>query len=133
MPVTTETVEQRAIRRRLDKLAADQPKREVWQEAINAAIDHPGGEDEAIKMAREQAAEDHIEFPQYDGYWDDWTLGRITRDIDTKAGRQFNEGDIVMHKRGDIVIPEWPDQVSAYSVRTTCNVNIDPADIEPLA
>jgi hypothetical protein len=72
-----------------------------YQEAVNATYVQFGAQ-EAADLARRIAVEEHIEYPQYDGKWDGWTLGRITMDCKSKGGTQAVKGDFVImtHERG---------------------------------
>lgn len=45
---------------------------------------------------RRVAADQNAGFPQYVGYFDDWTLVEVTATIRTKLGVAFNPGDLVI-------------------------------------
>jgi hypothetical protein len=52
----------------------------------------------ALGMARALADFEHVDFPQYDGFWDDWGLAEATSDLVSKGGQQAQKGDVVLYK-----------------------------------
>lgn len=82
---------------------------------------------------RSHANEAHTAYPQYRGHWDGWTLAKIRRRIDTKAGVCFEPGDVVLvapRQRWRTLIVDASDTV--YSVRVGSDVAVTYWDIERL-
>lgn len=83
---------------------------------------------------RSHADEEHLAYLQYRGHWDGWTLAKIRRRIETKAGICFEPGDVVLvavRQRWRTLIVDVSDTV--YSVRVGSDVAVTYWDIERLA
>lgn len=52
--------------------------------------------EELAEAAREHARERTEGLPQYDGRFDEMIPVRVTRDVGTKMGRAFREGDVTI-------------------------------------
>jgi hypothetical protein len=88
---------------------------------------------------RAEAAAEHAQYPQYDGYWDDWRLAEVTRRVKTKRGVAFEPGDLVLVSpevrsekvppRNALTVPyeQWPVKqfATAYSTRNKGNTGFD--------
>lgn len=88
---------------------------------------------EAVKYDRVAAAmkavpaATHAEFAQYDGYWDDWVLVTLKRNVELKGGRglEFWQMTIGVREPADDLGPEsW----KVYSPQRNCNVGRIPLD-----
>lgn len=92
-----------------------------------------GGAPQALVEAaiRSLAAEEHAAYPQYEGRWDRWVLGKIRRRIETKAGLSFEPGDVVLvqppEQRLAGFLPH--DTVTVYSVRVAGDVAVNRRDV----
>ena len=87
----------------------------------------------AILSLREYARQHHERWPQYLGRFDDWTLAKIRRQIETKGGVCFEPGDIVLvepepNTRGLL----RPTSLTCFSVRVGWNVSVNRWDIEKM-
>src|SRR6185295_1878541 len=65
-----------------------------------------------LRMAADKA---HAAYPQYRGHWDGWKLGRVIRDVETKAGVAFRAGDLALYNPARPFFPDSP--ITTYSVR----------------
>lgn len=90
--------------------------REAVQSIANALL-ADGQHDEARDLLADAAAAEHAEYPQYDGFWDQHTLGVATRRTAFKGGRYVQKGDAML--LGELSEREWDDSGkrdwSAYS------------------
>lgn len=96
----------------------------------------------AIKQELVAQAESQLaQYPQYEGHWDDWTVGLVKRDIKTKAGLAFRKGDAVLVQPiiRDLTESSFAKRknklgVTAYSFRNRCDTGLwldDIAIVEP--
>jgi hypothetical protein len=70
--------------------------REQRQAELEAVLGDKGA-GAARQTAIAHALEDHSEWSQYgEDYWDDYFLARASSDMDTKGGRKFNDGDLLL-------------------------------------
>lgn len=73
----------------------------------------------------EQAESQHVEHPQYHGYWDgdEWYVVRFVQQVETKMGVAFVPGDLALC-RGPQYRDQWDDDFRAYSFRNKINTAI---------
>jgi len=81
-------------------------------------------------------AEDlHMDFPQYDGYWEDWKLGRMKRRVCMKNGTAIEEGDLVLvGLRAELQQLEGGAEFccTVYNCRSGNNCSVDVNSVEVL-
>lgn len=77
---------------------------------------------------RDHAKASHAAYPQYDGYYDSWTLGEITRRVRTKGGVDVAAGTLVLANFDHDDLDGEP-VVSFYDPATTHNVVVAPTTI----
>lgn len=95
---------------------------EEQQEAVNR-LAREGNYEGARALALQLADEAHAAYPQYEGYWDDWELGRMPSRAQGKAGVQFEEGDYVLCSLDTGVFGDrWTWR--AYSLRLGWNCEV---------
>lgn len=94
----------------------------------------------------EQANRAHVQYPQYEGHWDNWQAAVVTRQIRTKGGIRFEAGDRVLVNTRPVgtAYPDrtcWaaaglsmPGYVTAYSWRgeVDCSVPVKAVDVLPM-
>lgn len=80
---------------------------------------------------RNHAKAAHAQYPQYDGYYDSWTLGEITRRVRTKGGVDVAIGTLVLanFEHEDL---DGEAVVSFYDPATTHNVLVSTDTIRPV-
>jgi len=79
----------------------------------------------------QQVNDEHREYPQYAGYWNEWGLGEVTFDLRTKAGRAFRRGDVVLLSPERHTVQGMPFR-TAYSARTQLNTSIPASHVRAL-
>ena len=66
-----------------------------------------------IRAARiAQANETHADFPQYAGHWNDWSVGRIKRNLRNRGAQIASKGQIVLVDVSSLTTAEDPDVAS---------------------
>jgi hypothetical protein len=85
----------------------------------------------ALKADAEKA---HAQYPQYNGFWDGYRLGRVKKTIKTKMGVAFEPGDLAMIGafKADPIDPSLNNCVAVYSNRNSCDTVIRKSDVEIL-
>lgn len=66
----------------------------------------------------------HAPYPQFVGYWDDWALGVLTRNLRLKGG-SLPAGDVVLANPKLKTVGDKPSR-SFYSARRDSNVSTEP-------
>ena len=98
-------------------------KRRVYEELQRAVnlVSNPASQAmiEAIAVAI------HAPYPQYQGYWANWRLVRVLRQVETKAGVSFEKGDKAI---ADGLVRQGHRTV--YSIRTGMNTSVHAGDVE---
>lgn len=93
--------------------------------------------DSLASMLRAEAEAAHVQYPQYDKFWDGWRVAEINRTVKTKLGTAFRAGDLVLvspETRTEQVPPRplhtdfanWPEKTfaTAYSRNNKCNTSV---------
>jgi hypothetical protein len=80
---------------------------------LRPALHAEGLEAARVALVR-NAAGRHALYPQYDGYFDDWTLFVIIRDTRFKSGCKLHRGDIVLAAPDVVLDPGIPGYRRAY-------------------
>jgi len=60
-----------------------------------------------------EAAKAHADFPQYhDGYWNDWSVGRIKRNLRSRGAQIASKGQIVLVNESSLTTADQPEVAS---------------------
>lgn len=91
----------------------------------------------SIETLKRVAADQVASYPQYAGHFDDYVLIRIKKDIKSKLGISFKQGDLAIAKPG---FREFVDgrgknrkMVTAWSITNKIDTSIDFKDAEFVA
>lgn len=93
---------------------------------------HPLARAGAERALREHAQMKHAPYPQYDGYYDDWTLHVVTDHVAFKGGTAFRPGEIVLASPSLSIDPGIPVTRTAYDPNTGHNCAVPHESIRPL-
>lgn len=92
----------------------DRPARDKEQEEVNLIAE--AGQLMAAHRLATKLAEKHLaEYPQYEGHWQGWSLGKATDTLTTKLGVAFEAGDYVLIRNDSSWVS--PGRWTAFSLR----------------
>lgn len=103
---------------------------EAFQNHINVAIEAEGTTNFFAQEMRNAAEQMMVpRYPQYARHWDGYLLGRVKRNIVTKGGECFLNGDWVLYRPNANII-SISDYFSVWSFRNMCDVSVHYSDLQ---